>query len=165
VQWLRGGTTPEIEQVTFEFRHDEGSTWTALASGKRISGGWAGTGLNLPAAAWSALGAARTAGLFNGSSSLIEQVSCLFFGAILINPGYLPNQPFQCTVIGQPGTLCVVEAATSVVDASGVPLQTNQLVTFIDTTRAASASFLSGGNALARGSKRPAPAATKQGLP
>ncbi len=106
----------------------------ALGVGTRVSGGWARTGLSLPPSGSIRARGRATAGLFNGSSSLIEQVAAYSLVPILINPAYLPNQPFQCTVIGQPGTLCVVEAATSVVDGIWVPLQTNSApFTFIDT--------------------------------
>ena len=134
VQWLRGGTAPELEQVAFEVSTDSGSTWTTLGEGMRINGGWGKTGLSLPPSGSIRARGRATAGLFNGSSSLIEQVAAYSLVPILINPGYLQNQPFQCTVIGQPGTLCVVEAATSLVDGVWVPLQTNSApFTFIDT--------------------------------
>ncbi len=73
VQWLRGGTTPETTQVTFELSTDAGANWTALGAGTRISGGWELTGLGLPASG-SIRARARTAGgQFNGSSGLVEQ--------------------------------------------------------------------------------------------
>ena len=75
VQWLRGGTAPEVEQVTFELSTDAGSTWTALGSGTRITGGWAETGLSLPPGGSIRARGRATAGYYNGSSSLIEQVA------------------------------------------------------------------------------------------
>ncbi|MCX6874766.1 MAG: choice-of-anchor D domain-containing protein [Verrucomicrobia bacterium] len=75
VQWLRGGTAPEVEQATFELSINDGSTWTALGSGTRIAGGWTGTGLSLPASGLIRARGRATAGQSNGSSSLIEQVS------------------------------------------------------------------------------------------
>ena len=68
VQWQRGGTAPEVEQVTFEVSTNNGSTWTAVGTGVRSSGGWARTGLSLPPSGW-----IRARGRAN-SSSLNEQV-------------------------------------------------------------------------------------------
>jgi uncharacterized delta-60 repeat protein len=77
VQWLRSGTAPEVQQVTFELSTDGSSSWTSLGSGTRISGGWELTGLSLPlngsirARGWC------SAGFANGSSSVIEQVGSI----------------------------------------------------------------------------------------
>ena len=49
VQWLRGGSSPETQQVSFELSTNGGATWTFLGVGQRITGGWELTGLNLPA--------------------------------------------------------------------------------------------------------------------
>lgn len=49
VQWLRSGASTEIDYVTFEVSED-GTTWTWLGVGARISGGWELTGLSLPIA-------------------------------------------------------------------------------------------------------------------
>jgi hypothetical protein len=73
VLWLRGGTAPEVEQVTFELSADSGMTWIPLgAGGTRIEGGWVLNGLSLPA---SGTIRARGRATATGSSSLIEQVS------------------------------------------------------------------------------------------
>ncbi len=48
VQWLRGGASPETQQVRFEMSTDGGMTWSALGAGSRIAGGWELSGLNLP---------------------------------------------------------------------------------------------------------------------
>jgi len=51
IQWLRGGSAPEVSLVTFERSTDFGQTWTLLGRGARIRGGWEITGLTLPAEA------------------------------------------------------------------------------------------------------------------
>lgn len=51
IEWLRGGSSPEAEWVTFEQSTDAGATWTLLGNGTRISGGWELTGLSLPGGA------------------------------------------------------------------------------------------------------------------
>jgi len=49
VTWLRTGSGPEVDRVTFEQSMD-GVTWTALGNGARIPGGWRLEGLSLPIA-------------------------------------------------------------------------------------------------------------------
>jgi uncharacterized delta-60 repeat protein len=76
VQWLRSGTEPEVSFVTFESSTDNGTNWTALGNGSRISGGWQLTGLSLPSSSVSIRARGRFAsGYSNGSSSLIEQTN------------------------------------------------------------------------------------------
>ena len=72
VEWLRGGTAPETTQVSFELSSD-GTNWTLLGSGTRISGGWELTGLSLPANGTIRARARTTGGNYNGSSGLVEQ--------------------------------------------------------------------------------------------
>lgn len=49
VQWFRGGSSPEVEQTTFDLSTDGGSVWSPLGPATRIQGGWGRTGLSLPA--------------------------------------------------------------------------------------------------------------------
>ncbi|HAL71571.1 MAG TPA: hypothetical protein DCP71_07340 [Verrucomicrobiales bacterium] len=46
LEWLRGGTSPEIANVTFDISTNGGTTWTPLGSGTSISGGWELDGLS-----------------------------------------------------------------------------------------------------------------------
>ena len=78
VEWLRGGAAPEIEQVSFEHSAD-GASWTALGAGTRISGGWERTGLNLSGTGYIRARGRSTGGYYNGSSSVIEQVTSYNF--------------------------------------------------------------------------------------
>lgn len=48
VQWLRGGASPEVTQVTFEVSTDGGTNYTSLGAGSAIAGGWELTALTLP---------------------------------------------------------------------------------------------------------------------
>jgi hypothetical protein len=125
VQWLRGGTAPELEQVQFELSVNGGSTWTALGSGARISGGWARTGLSLPASGLIRARGRATAGYYNGSSSLIEQMVAYAPPPVLVGPFYRPGQHFQGTLLGPTGSLYAIEAATSVVNSTWQRLCTN----------------------------------------
>ncbi|HEX2748174.1 MAG TPA: choice-of-anchor D domain-containing protein [Verrucomicrobiales bacterium] len=49
VRWMRGGSAPEVSDVTFDVRPPGSSGWTALGTATRIEGGWELTGLSLPA--------------------------------------------------------------------------------------------------------------------
>ncbi len=72
VQWLRGGTSPETHQVTFDLSTNGGAAWTALGAGTRIPGGWERGGLSLPASGQIRARARVITGVYNGSSSLLE---------------------------------------------------------------------------------------------
>ncbi|RYZ13646.1 MAG: hypothetical protein EOO70_08385, partial [Myxococcaceae bacterium] len=80
IEWLRGGASPEVEQVTFELSTDSGATWSLLGTGTRISGGWERTGLNLHKGLLRATG--RTSGgQYNGSSGLVQTTAGFSFSA------------------------------------------------------------------------------------
>lgn len=74
VQWLRGGGGPEVTNVTFDLSTNGGSTWTALGSATRISGGWQRTGLFLPASGLLRARGRTSSGFYGGSAGLIEQI-------------------------------------------------------------------------------------------
>jgi uncharacterized delta-60 repeat protein len=71
IQWLRSGSSPEAEAVTFEYSAD-GQTWSILGAGTRIAGGWELAGLDLPVGGQIRARARVTCGRFNGSSGLVE---------------------------------------------------------------------------------------------
>ena len=75
VQWLRGGTAPEVEQVTFELSTNGGTVWTPLGAGTRIAGGWELTGLALPGSGNLRARARTGGGKYNGSSGMVETVA------------------------------------------------------------------------------------------
>jgi uncharacterized delta-60 repeat protein len=69
INWNRGGSAPELSQVTFESW--SGTSWVSLGNAIRVSGGWQMIGLSLPASgqirAWGRIG--------DGGSSIIEQTT------------------------------------------------------------------------------------------
>ncbi len=77
VLWQRGGAGPEFSRATFELSTDGGASWSPLGSGSRIgtTANWQLTGLALPSSGQLRARGATTAGWFNGSSGLIEQVT------------------------------------------------------------------------------------------
>ncbi len=72
VEWLRGGSAPEVAQVVFE-RSGDGVVWTPLGTATRVPGGWELTGLNLRGEGHLRARGRVTGGQYNGSSSFIEQ--------------------------------------------------------------------------------------------
>ena len=85
-QWARSGSTPEVDQVTFELSTNSGGSWSTLGPGTRIAGGWERTGLNLPAAgSIRARGRTVSSGQ-NGSSGLIEEVAAFTFDLTALPP-------------------------------------------------------------------------------
>lgn len=49
VQWLRSGTAPEVNDVTFDLKVPDSPEWMPLGPAQRITGGWEMSGLSLPA--------------------------------------------------------------------------------------------------------------------
>jgi uncharacterized delta-60 repeat protein len=74
IEWLRGGTSPEVGQVTFELSTDRGASYTPLGAGTRIDGGWQWTGASFPNGQVRARGR-TTGGYGNGSGGLVEKVA------------------------------------------------------------------------------------------
>jgi uncharacterized delta-60 repeat protein len=74
VKWLRGGSAPESDFVSFALSTDSGATWSPLGSGTRISGGWELTGLSLPGHFHLRARARTVSGQGNGSSGLVETI-------------------------------------------------------------------------------------------
>ena len=75
VQWLRGGSSPETQDVTFEVSTNNGASWNLLGNAVRINGGWLATGLSLPVH-----GHVRARARVSGESSgLVETVSAFSF--------------------------------------------------------------------------------------
>ncbi|HEX2749077.1 MAG TPA: choice-of-anchor D domain-containing protein [Verrucomicrobiales bacterium] len=75
---MRGGTSPEVEQVTFELSLN-GTQWTTLGTGQRISGGWQRTALTLPPHGTIRARGRAACGSNNVSSSLFETLAVFDF--------------------------------------------------------------------------------------
>jgi uncharacterized delta-60 repeat protein len=48
VRWMRQGSSPEVNTVTFDIKPPGAAEWTRLGNAARIAGGWELTGLSLP---------------------------------------------------------------------------------------------------------------------
>lgn len=77
LSWARGGSAPEVADVSFEQSVDNGVNWTALGAGTRVAGGWQRTGLSLPASAQVRARGRTAGGQYGGSVGLVEQVASL----------------------------------------------------------------------------------------
>jgi len=75
IEWLRGATSPEIEQATFELSTDGGNSYVLLGHGSRINGGWERSGLSLPAGGQIRARGRTSGGQYNGSSGLVEDIA------------------------------------------------------------------------------------------
>jgi uncharacterized delta-60 repeat protein len=51
LRWMRGGTAPEVRDVTFDVKAAGAANWTRLGTAARIAGGWELSGLTLPSSA------------------------------------------------------------------------------------------------------------------
>ena len=131
VEWARGGAVPEVSRVTFELSTDGGVSWSTLGAGKRISGGWEITGLNLPSSGRIRARGRTSEGGSNGSSSLIEQVAVFadLLGpppVVAVSLANLPSNATTLTIIGEnfdavtPGnnTVVFVPSGTGIVTAA-----------------------------------------------
>jgi uncharacterized delta-60 repeat protein len=147
VDWTRGGSAPEVSEVTFE--RWTGSAWAGLGNATRVAGGWRLTELSLPASGEIRAQGRTSGGYFNGSSGLVEQIVFYAFpelaleaptsavkvkvqastaeesGVSLLDPPALDLQPdgsAQLTFQGIPGETYVVERSTNL--SEWTPLQT-----------------------------------------
>ncbi len=107
VQWLRGGSSPETLQVTFERSLDGGATWTALGAGTRIAGGWELTGQTFTGTGLVRARARTTGGAYTGSSGLVEAVTTFDFASA---PQIVTPPLAQAGVVGGNATFSVVAA-------------------------------------------------------
>jgi uncharacterized delta-60 repeat protein len=75
--WSRGGSAPEVSQVTFELSTDGGTVWTPLGVGSRVetTANWQCTGLSLPASGQLRARGRTASGYQNGGSGLVETVA------------------------------------------------------------------------------------------
>ncbi len=140
IQWLRGGSAPEVSLVTYEQSTDGGQSWTLLGRGARMAGGWELTGQNLPTdaaiRARGRTGDGRSTGLveqvlnvpeiaveFPGSTNLNDGRSTVDYGPAvsstktftILNPGTVPLQNLAVSVAlgGNAGDFSVTQPASA----------------------------------------------------
>jgi uncharacterized delta-60 repeat protein len=128
VQWMRGGSSPEVTRVTFESTLD-GETWTLLGHGTRIPGGWELSGLTVPGAA-----VVRARGFVRGS---IYESVYLPPDVNLIRNADFSNGTANWGVFATPDLSYIVSSVTAGVfefhRVTPPPLTANQAVVFQPT--------------------------------
>ena len=83
IEWLRGGSSPETLETSFEVSVDGGVSYTSFCAGTRIVGGWERIGSadpnaiyrNLPASGQIRARARTVSGHYNGSRGLVETIA------------------------------------------------------------------------------------------
>ena len=83
IEWLRGGSSPETLETTFEVSIDGGVSYTSFGAGTRIAGGWQRIGSadpnaiyrNLPASGQVRARARTVSGHYTGSRGLVETIA------------------------------------------------------------------------------------------
>jgi len=93
VIWTRGGSSPEVSQVTFELSTNGGSSYTLLggtATRVGTTANWQLSGLSLPVSGQLRARGRTAGGYNNGSSGLVEQVSSFSLAAAPTVTGISP---------------------------------------------------------------------------
>jgi uncharacterized delta-60 repeat protein len=130
INWLRGGTSPEVWRTSFE-SSTNGTNWTSLGVGARISGGWQLTGLSLSNADTIRARGFVSGGYFSGASGWFVQTTGQVQAVsvpqlvILVNDGNfgVRSNRFGFNLSSPPGQTVVVDATTNFI--SWTPIQTN----------------------------------------
>jgi len=101
IDWLRGGSAPEVIQAEFEIW--DGSGWSEAVPASRVAGGWRATGLTLPTGHWIR---ARGFGASNhGSSGLIEEIFGEgIIGTLPVTNSYSTSATLRGEIIADGGT-------------------------------------------------------------
>jgi uncharacterized delta-60 repeat protein len=126
IQWMRGGSGPEVFRTQFESTTD-GASWTSLGVGTRIAGGWRCAAAGVPANATIRARGFTTGGRYGGSGWFVE--SLLLPAPVIIAAGdgfVVPPGKFGFTVQGAAGKSLIVEVSADM--AAWVPVSTNALV-------------------------------------
>ncbi|MBN8458004.1 MAG: choice-of-anchor D domain-containing protein [Verrucomicrobia bacterium] len=133
LDWMRGGSAPEVTQVSFEIWSPGG--WTDLGMASRVAGGWRMTGMALPVSGWVRGRAQSSGGFHNGSVGWIDLVQPYGFplspeievrtsngtsiahdsGTVNVGTAFWPSssQPVSLT-INNPGSAALAGLAISV---------------------------------------------------
>jgi uncharacterized membrane protein len=82
IRWLRGGSSPEANETSFEFSSNGGAGWQPLGSGVRINGGWEINALSLPASGQIRARARYSVGGYQNSSESMAQTVQSYSGAV-----------------------------------------------------------------------------------
>jgi uncharacterized delta-60 repeat protein len=110
ITWMRGGTSPEIFNVSFEYTTND-RDWVSVGAGSRIPGGWQLSGLSLSAGVNVRARGFSTGGYYNGSAWPVES----FMRPVISAVGFRTNK-FGFNVSGIGSQTVVVDASTNLAD-------------------------------------------------
>ena len=116
ITWTRGGSSPEVSQVTFEQSTDGGATWTPLGSGTRIgtTPNWQLTGLSLSGSGQLRARGRTTGGYSSGSSGVVQQVEAFFLSAVDSLDAAVGGSHVLASAVQPDGKTIIAGAFTSV---------------------------------------------------
>ncbi|MCP5524139.1 MAG: immunoglobulin domain-containing protein [Verrucomicrobiales bacterium] len=120
ITWLRGGTSPEVWRVTFEYSSDD-VAWTLLATPSRIPGGWELTDVALPSEGTLRARGYMTGGQYNASDWFVEARLSLaqpLMPQILVgdrSPRFT-EAGFGFDVTGTPGATVLIEVSLDLME-------------------------------------------------
>ena len=102
ISWTRGGSSPEVSQVTFDQSTDSGVTWTPLGSGIRVgtTSNWHLTGLSLPASGRLRARGRTTNGYQNGGSGLVQATASFAFPTVTLASAHVLLNATTMTITG-----------------------------------------------------------------
>jgi uncharacterized delta-60 repeat protein len=103
ITWSHGGAAPVVSAVTFDISTNGGSSWAQVGAGTRIgtSVNWQLTGLSLPANGMLRARGRAASGIYNGSSSLFEQLGTF----IVAVPDVVLEAPVGTELVDGSGTV------------------------------------------------------------
>jgi hypothetical protein len=141
ITWLRGGAGPEVWRTTFELSTN-GSDWTMLGPGSRISGGWQLADIALPPNS-----TIRARGFVNdGSSWFVQTTASTAASTPVFQSASVSNGVLTIALAVEPGQSLQVQYKNDLSQPTwtnlGVPVTaTNSSLTISDTTIADSKRF------------------------
>jgi uncharacterized delta-60 repeat protein len=103
ITWLRSGTSPEVWRTIFEVSAN-GTDWSALGAGSRITGGWQLTGVALPLGSTLRARGYVAGGYRNASGWFVEA----YYGS----PGFTTQPPCRTNDAGTTATFSVLAGGT-----------------------------------------------------
>lgn len=126
INWQRSGSTPELENVAFDYW--KAGVWTSVDPAIRVTGGWQASVASLPSNIWLRARGTSISGYTNGSLGIIEQ---------LTNYGGDPIPEFVVTEdVGSP-----ITSGLSTLDFGDVQLNKSSLIQTITITNTGSSTL------------------------
>jgi uncharacterized delta-60 repeat protein len=82
VVWHRGGSAPEVRDVSFEVSTNGGSSWSLIGTGNRFAGGWERSGLSMTGSGQIRARGRTDCGYHMASSGMVEIIAAFSFSSL-----------------------------------------------------------------------------------